>query len=545
MKPKIPENESQRQAALDSYGILDTLTETEYDDVVKLAALICGVPMAVISFVDRDRQWFKATVGLDAKETPREISFCGHAILGQDLLVVEDAKQDQRFSDNPLVAAENGIRFYAGAPLVNPTGLSLGTICVIDQKPRHLSKAQLDGLQSLARQVMTLLQLRSAHQSEVRLRHLKIEAESEVVATRDFLQQILQRLPIGIFCKDSKNDFRFTLWNEKVAEITGISAADAIGSDDKHMMPDKAEQFRLGDIQCLATGKPTPLIDGIFDSSSGRKYVNSLKVPILDRDGSPRYILGITEDVTARKMSEMVLLQTARLTSLGEMAAGVAHEINNPLAIIQGHAQNLLYALESDDVDIDSLKKNIGKIDATATRIARIISGLRSIARDGENEPFLPVPVSTLLQDSVELCRARFRNYGVELVVPNISPDVTLECRAVQISQVLMNLLNNAFEAVGSSVEKRVTIEFKIHEDNFEIAVTDTGAGIPPDLATKIMTPFFTTKSVGKGLGLGLSISKTIAEGHKGRLWIDISHRHTRFVLRLPSRQEAQTPSAA
>jgi len=160
MKAPLPENESARLEALHRYPILDSLSEPAYDDLAAIAAEICGTPISLVSLVDKERQWFKAKVGIEAIETPPDIAFCAHAILGQELFVVSDAQADTRFAENPLVTEEPKIRFYAGAPLINPEGLALGTLCVIDRMPRSLDEKQKDALMALSRQVVTQLELR-------------------------------------------------------------------------------------------------------------------------------------------------------------------------------------------------------------------------------------------------------------------------------------------------------------------------------------------------------------------------------------------------
>lgn len=180
-KPQYPDNELQRLRAIKSYNLLDTLPESDYDNITKLIASICDVPISLITVLDHDRNYFKSHFGIPFNESPRDISFCGHAILEDKIFIVEDARLDDRFKNNPLVNNLNAI-FYAGVPLVNPEGHPIGTICVFDHKPRQLTDIQIETLKTLSKQVVNLFELRrknavlEATKQELKNQNLQLES---------------------------------------------------------------------------------------------------------------------------------------------------------------------------------------------------------------------------------------------------------------------------------------------------------------------------------------------------------------------------------
>lgn len=238
----------------------------------------------------------------------------------------------------------------------------------------------------------------------------------------------------------------------------------------------------------------------------------------------------------ARRQADEIRAQQAklehssRLATLGEMAGGIAHEINNPLAILAGRALILTRLADSGEVKPEMIRQNADKITETIERMAKIIRGLRSFSRNGERDPFREVEVSKIFSSTLDFCSERFRNQQIDLRIDGI-PEGSLICREVQIVQILLNLLNNAFDAVLPAGERWISLEARILSSEVQFVVTDSGPGIPPAVAQNMMTPFFTTKPVGQGTGLGLSISSGIAEEHGGTLRYIPKDGHTRFVL--------------
>jgi C4-dicarboxylate-specific signal transduction histidine kinase len=238
----------------------------------------------------------------------------------------------------------------------------------------------------------------------------------------------------------------------------------------------------------------------------------------------------------ALEEQQKILAHSAKMSALGEMAGGIAHEINSPLAIITLHANMLERLHQRGALGPEQILTESKLIASTAKRIGEIINGLRAFAREGEKDPFEWKSLSDLLKDACLLCQTRFKSHEIDLQVSEVSPLLQIECRAVQIGQVILNLLNNAFDAVQNYPDKWVKIETVDLGESVQISVTDSGAGIPAEIIPKIMQPFFTTKEVGRGTGLGLSISKGIIESHQGSLFVDSSSSHTRLVIELPKK---------
>ena len=242
---------------------------------------------------------------------------------------------------------------------------------------------------------------------------------------------------------------------------------------------------------------------------------------------------------TQLEETQLKLVNSAKMAALGTMAGGIAHEINNPLVIIIGNAEFINFIEDFNETNIKTVKARTKKILDTAFRIAKIIKSLKALAREGESDPFVKVSVSSIIDETLELCGERARNFGINLGVSSEPAGALIEmdCQPIQISQVLLNLVNNACEAIEDFPEKWVHLHIKDELHIIQITITDSGNGITEELRTKLFRPFFTTKAAGKGTGLGLSISLQIIESHGGTLDIDMECKNTRFVITLPKKQ--------
>ncbi|MFZ5630656.1 MAG: PAS domain-containing protein [Spirochaetota bacterium] len=302
-----PENEQARLEALRSYQILDTLPEASFDRLTRLASAICGVPIALVSLIDTDRQWFKSRIGLDAAETARNVSFCQHAILGTGIMEVEDATRDDRFRANPLVTEDPEIRFYAGAPLIDPDGFALGTLCVIDRQPRSLTQEQRTALRDLADEVME---------------HLRIRKERDRYRHAGFrLASIIDGTNVGTWEWNVQTGETF--FNERWAEIIGyqLSELAPINIDTwlRFAHPDDlAESSRQLDLHFSGQAE-------FYECESRMRHRDGHWVWVLDRgkvfsrteDGKPFWMYGTRQDITERKAVEKALADSkARYASI-------------------------------------------------------------------------------------------------------------------------------------------------------------------------------------------------------------------------------------
>ena len=371
-------------------------------------------------------------------------------------------------------------------------------------------------------------------QSRLHLKNLTDTFTNNVSAERNLLllQTCLDASPGFIACVDE--NLQYVAMNKHLKEFLDVGSQGflnktlgSFGLDDIWTKPLK---------ESMATGR-TQVTEQVKIEVWGTSRWHLLSI---NKSVETGLIVFISIDINDEKQMELkaqqqrVLAETsAKMAALGEMAGGIAHEINNPLQIISGKSGLLVRRLKTEAIDSTKYEADLVRIEEMVQRIAKIIRGLRSFSRNAENDPFVPASLTDIVQDTLSLCSARLANHGIEIQV-NVVPATYVSCRATQISQVLLNLLNNAHDAVEALPEKWIRLSTEVKGPLIRILVEDSGHGIPENVVKKMMQPFFSTKEVGRGTGMGLSISKGIVEEHGGKLEYDPSGTNTRFVIELP-----------
>ncbi|MCM2282952.1 MAG: PAS domain S-box protein [Bdellovibrionaceae bacterium] len=393
------------------------------------------------------------------------------------------------------------------------------------------------------------------------------EEERRKIISRKLLH--VEQTPLAVI--EFTPNGNVTAWNPAAERIFGWTRDQIIGQHFSTFIPED-ERAKIDELWSNLLSQRGGFRKTLTHTRpDGRKLICEwYNTPLIATDGEPEGetigVASLVHDVTDRHAAEeliesqrLQMVTASKMSALGEMAAGIAHEINNPLAIIFGRVEQIQKLAAQGELSQERLLELTTNIASTADRIARIVAGLRFFARDGARDNYEMRALENLVDETLAFCKSRFQHHEVRLdIVPpsllrahskshskhaTIQPSTVLECRPVQISQVLLNLLNNAFDAVQNLADRWVRLSWRQIGNDIEIRVVDSGRGIEPKIVDRIMTPFFTTKELGKGTGLGLSISRGIIEAHGGTLKVDTVAKHTTFIIRVPQFQKQTTTS--
>lgn len=534
-----------RLAVLHGYRVLDTAPEQAYDDIAQLAAFICGTPMATVTFVDRERQWYKSEIGIGLKETPANTSICAHALVHEDVLVVADTLGDERFRNNPYVKGPPGIRFYAGSPLISPQGYVLGTLCVLDLVPRQLSEKQIEALRTLARQVMTLLELRRLVIEKDAALEQQRRLEGAVRRSEERFRFTTGATGITLFNQD--RDLRYT-WVDNV--IPGQGSSDIVGKTDLEVMHTIVDLEKLirakREVLRTGEGKRLEVIDPMPDGT--RRYHDVVLEPIRNDLGDVVGLMGASTDITERKLAEQQLAQAKAEADAANRAkdrffAVLSHELRAPLH----PALMIAAALAGDEQMPERFREDIQLVYRNIELEANLIDSMLDLTRIANGKLELHVQrldLGQILSDCVAMCRSEAAAKSIELVLECGAAHHCVNGDAPKLQQVFGNIVRNAikFTPAGGRVAVRSSIS---PDGRLRVEVTDTGVGIDPEVLPKVFEAFeqgrsAVTREFG-GLGLGLAICKGIVGAHGGKIWASSAGKGkgTTMTVELPASEPA------
>ena len=536
---------------------------------MNLAAQICQTPIALIALVDEHRQWFRASFGLDLKETSREISFCDHALRQADVFVVPDATRHSDFSNNPLVTGEPKIRFYAGAPLLAPDGQALGTLCVMDRVARALTKAQERALSVLGRHVMAQFELRRQAQATTRVNRALLSllederiAETAVRKSEELNRGVLDSMLAQIAVLDRNgriiavNDAWRRFAADRIGDKSEPLSRTSVGSNYLDVW---RRSFDVLESEAMAVH------EGLQSLLRGARSSFALEYACRARDEKRWFLLSATPlktedggaavshlDITERLAMEEHVRQSHRLDAVGQLTGGVAHDFNNMLTVILGNAELLEEALERDVAH-----RELAEMIAGAARsAAELTKRLLAFARKQALNP-IAVDSNQLIADMYPLLRRTLAaNLEIELVAESDIWQALVD--PAQLENAVLNLCINARDAMPGGGRLRIeTKNVELDEDYaagqvdvksgryVSITVTDTGCGIAPDVLRRVFEPFFTTKDKGKGTGLGLAMVYGFVKQSDGHISIHSESGHGTTVRMYLPRAAGDSPHAS
>lgn len=524
----IPLNDEERVQCLEAYSILDSTGGKVFDDIVLLASQICGASMAIVTLVDRDRQWFLARLGLEIEQTPREQAFCGYTILENEFFLVEDAQDDDRFVENPLVTGRPNIRFYAGIPLKSPTGFALGSLCVLDQQKMTLSQQQLLSLSSLASIVMSLIE---ARQVSGKL--------ADALGRVD--KQALQM---------AEQERRFQAVFECQTQLVGIVTPQGLVERANHAAVVATgaprttyQQFPLWELPfwqhdpkvrqlvqenlVVAQSGQVAKFETTYQTNGTTRWGQFSITPFRDQLGAINFLVAEGHDVDDLKQAQAVLeAQNHQLEELNRqknlLLGMAAHDLRNPLSVVLGYSRFITH--RANEGVPDKVLGFVKSIEKSANTMLALIEDLLDVSTFESGKLTLKsksFDLRHLVEEVGELNKpmAEAKEIAVSLTYP-LQP-VMVVADPVKINQVLTNLFTNAIKY--SERNTSVSIALAVEGQQAKISVQDQGPGMSSEEQAQLFQPFgrvarLKTTGGESSTGLGLAIARRIIEGHDGQI---------------------------
>jgi len=509
MKAPLPPDERERLQALRRYAILDTPQEVAFDRITRLAARLLKVPVTTVSLVDESRQWFKSSYGMEVRETSRELSFCSHAILSDEVTVVPDATGDQRFLDNELVTGEPHIRFYAGAPLESSDGFKLGTLCAIDTRPRQFTDEEREVLHDLAAIVTHELEMRLAMRERTQLAAAISHLKSGVVVTDPALP-----------------DGPIVFANRHFLDLTGYGSAETIGHNCRFLQGPETNPETVARIREAIASRRTFQEEILNYRKDGTPFWNDLTVsPVLDDSGQLISFVGLQTDVTERRRLRDELQQSfeklKELESLRDnLTHMIIHDLRAPLTAIIGFLELLEGAAAARLTPKEMQFITIA--NEGANTLQEMITSLLDVNRLEAGEMPLKCELADL-RDVITAATDPLRSLlGGRSLICSLPPaPVEVRCDAELVSRVITNLVSNAIKFTSATDEIRVVLAPS--EERVKISIADTGAGIPRHCLDRIFDKFgqIEGRKNRHSTGLGLTFCKLAVEAQGGTIGVE------------------------
>ena len=586
-RPPIPAHEAERLAALRDYDVLDTPAEPQYDDLTELAARICEAPIALISLVDENRQWFKSHRGLETRETERDMAFCAHAILHPETFVIEDATQDARFADNPLVTADPKIRFYAGAPLITPGGHALGTLCVIDTEPRRLRPDHDEALRILSRHVINLLELRRRRgeqdrrpdldgadqaqtlpaappaDSRVAMRQQWRDAERARLALLSVLEDqkeieaklresevryrhLFERNPAPMLVYE-RGSLRLLAVNEAFSRHYGYTQAEAEGllltdlypTDEREPLATLASRLQgyanVGEWHHVKKdGSLITIVASSHDTEfNARRARIAVITDITERKHAEQEVQNL-----ARELDDRVKLRTRELEAankeLETFTYSVSHDLKAPLRGIDGYSR-LLIEDHLDQLN-DEGRQFLHNVRRGVEQMNQLIEDLLTYSRmERRGMQHVEVDLGQLIDAALEERRDELSSNHAET---RVELD-TLIARADPegVAMVFRNLIDNALKFTRDRQPPVIEITGRVKDKAIIVAVRDNGIGFDMRFHDQIFDVFQRLQRAEEypGTGVGLAIVRKAVQRMRGRVWAEsVPGEGACFFVELP-----------
>ena len=525
-----PANETARLQSLRDLDVLDSGPEEEFDALIKVASLVCGTPISLISLIDTERQWFKANIGLPGvSETPRDVAFCAHAILDEQLFEVPDATQDVRFFDNPLVASPPDIRFYAGEPITLSNGHRIGTLCVIDRQPKQLNAMQREVLHALAVAAAQALEGRRA----IRARQaMEDKLRQEQVALNEAQERVrLANESGGIGIWDFNLETGVLIWDAQSYRLYGLepdTQEEAYDLWARHLHPEDKEAAEAAFQRSLSTDSDFFSEFRVVWRDGSVHHLRGFGRLRKNAEGKVVRVVGTNIDVTeaaqyAQSLKDAKDKAEAASQSKGQFLANMSHEIRTPMNAILGML-SLLQNTELTPRQQDYASKSEGAAKSLLGLLNDILDFSKADAGKMELE-HEPMRLDSMLRHLAVVLSANVGAKDIEVLfdVDPALPDVVLG-DVMRLQQVLINLGGNAikFTSTGEVVVALQVVSRDTHHVVVEFSVKDSGIGIAPEHQDHIFSGFSqaeasTTRKFG-GTGLGLAICKRLVELMGGQI---------------------------